>query len=252
MAYEKPQKGNPHRLTVKQHMFPARSIARFVSDDDTVAVFLVSQSKIFRTTPDDQIFCARRVWDERAETTYMKSIEDNFQQLAESIIAGTTREFSEEQKQIINDFYALWNIRAHWKDQPISDQPLSTDVTGLSYYASKDEQELLEKNHISVIEPDHSIPGRMITGVKMQQNLFLCRRQLADAQWGVLRASQGEFLVPDNFSNARIVPLTPKLCLYSPSSNDVIRESEVLQINQLAVASSREWYFAQDLSNCPR
>ena len=37
---KKPQKGNPHELTVKQHCFPRRSIERFANKDGIVNVWL--------------------------------------------------------------------------------------------------------------------------------------------------------------------------------------------------------------------
>jgi len=45
MKYKKPQKGNPHQLTVKQHCFPARSIARFADSEGCVEVKLIKQDK---------------------------------------------------------------------------------------------------------------------------------------------------------------------------------------------------------------
>lgn len=67
-----------------------------------------------------------------------------------------------------------------------------------------------------------------------------------------MRVKKGEFLVPDNFSNARIVPISPTICLFSQSENAVISEKEVAELNRLAIESSNEYFFARDLSKCPR
>lgn len=247
MKYEKPQKRNPHGLTVKQHTFPRASISRFAKDDGCVSVYLIKQRKEIRVKPDDQIFCAMRTWDQRAETGFMKDIEDKYQELGEDVITGKIRTITEKEKPIITDMFAIWNLRAYRKSRPIPDQPIDAiDVIDLS----KDEQEFLEKHKIGVIKPNLTIPGRQIVGGKIQLNLFEIRKQMKDAQWGILRTSEGQFIVPDNFSNARILPLSPTICFFSQSDDDVISNKEVAIINKLAIASSNEYYFANDLSRC--
>jgi hypothetical protein len=80
--YLKPQKGNPHRLAIRQHILPVKSIARFSKSDGRVWVFEKLKNAKRRAKPSDEIFCARRAWDERTEVDFMKKIEDEFQTLA--------------------------------------------------------------------------------------------------------------------------------------------------------------------------
>ena len=61
MKYEKPQKGNPHELTICQHTFPAKSIARFTNKSGIVEVKLIVESKNIKLKPKDMLFCARRI-----------------------------------------------------------------------------------------------------------------------------------------------------------------------------------------------
>ncbi len=102
--YEKPQKGNPHGLTIDQHVFPKRSIERFAGQDGRVYVYLKSKQVYFQAAPGDVIFCAKRIWDQRAEYGYMREIEDKFQALAESIICGDLKEIDQQNTEILNDF----------------------------------------------------------------------------------------------------------------------------------------------------
>lgn len=248
MKYEKPQKRNPHGLTVKQHTFPVASISRFAKNDGCVSVYLIKQRKEIRLKPDDQIFCAKRTWDQRAETGFMKDIEDKYQELGEDVITGKIRTITEKEKPIITDMFAIWNIRSYRKLSPIHDRPI--DMIDVSISVSKDEQELLEKHKIGFIKPNFTIPGRQIVGGQIQLNLFEIRKQMKDAQWGILRTSKSQFIVPDNFSNARILPLSPTICFFSQSDDAVISNKEVAIINKLAIASSNEYYFAHDLSRC--
>lgn len=251
MEYEKPQKGNPYSLTINQHSFPAASITRFVGTDNCVELYLIKQKKEIRVKADDHLFCAKRIWDQCAESGFMKKIEDTYQELAESVISGTTKTISNIEKSIVTNMFALWNIRTHRKENPIEDQKIEGIIDVASRY-SKDEQEKLEKNHIGAIKPDHTISGRHLNSGNIQLNLFKVQKQMSDAQWGILRASKGQFIVPDNFSNARILPVSPIICFFSQSTDEVISETEVREINKLAIVSSRNYYFANDLSKCPR
>jgi hypothetical protein len=149
MKYEKPQKRNPHGLTIRQHVFPVASILRFAQKDGRVSVYLIKQRKEAHLKPSDQIFYAKRTWDQRAESGFMKDIEDRYQELAENVIAGKIRTITEKEKPIITNMYALWNIRAYRKRRPICDQRV--DIIGVSNDLRKDEQEFLEKHKIGFI-----------------------------------------------------------------------------------------------------
>jgi hypothetical protein len=180
----------------------------------------------------------------------MKEIEDNFQSVANSIINESISKIGIIEKSIINDFFALWNIRSYRKHLPIPDH-LIHGIAGVSRELSKDEQEHLEKNHIGFIRPDQTMPGRLLCGINIQSNLEIARKHLHNAEWGIIRAKEGEFLVPDNYSNVRMVPLTPTACLFSRSKNTYISLQDVSKINQLSYRSGREFYFSRKLSNCP-
>lgn len=250
MKYEKTQKGNPHQLTIKQHILPARSIARFLDASGRVSVFNKKAGKIIQAKPDDQIFCAKRIWDQRAESGYMKKIEDRFQSLADSILEGNQNNIGPLENRIITDMFVLWNIRAHRNRNPIKDKKIE-NALAISRELSKNEQEILESKHVGFIKPDYTMPGRSLAGLNIQMNIDIARESMRDAQWGVLTAKDGEFIVPDNFSNARVLPLTPKHCLVSERDNDVISFQEVQHINRMALANNLDFWFARDVSKCP-
>ena len=249
MKYEKPQKGNPHELTIKQHVFPVYSIKRFLNNNNLVELMSKFSKKIIPCIPTDQIFCAIRCWDQRAEDGYMQSIEAKFQNLADNIIDNKIICIRPEEKEVVDDFYGLWNIREQFRNQPIKDQKIK-GITDVVSKFTVDEQEVLEKNHITFVKPNLTFSGRDLTGGQIQLRLFAARKQLANTAWGILRAMKGEFIVPDNFFNAHIVPLNPTICLYSEGPNRVIFESDIRKINKLAIESSRNYFFARDLSKC--
>lgn len=79
---EKTQRGNPHKLTLRQHVFPAASIARFVDGDNCVSLYDVLRRRVRPAAPNDDVFLAQRTWDHGSEAGFMKQIENAFQILA--------------------------------------------------------------------------------------------------------------------------------------------------------------------------
>jgi hypothetical protein len=62
-AYEKTQKENPHQLPVKQHVLPARSIARFANSGGMVQQHNLATQQTRAAGPVTQCFapCARGI-----------------------------------------------------------------------------------------------------------------------------------------------------------------------------------------------
>jgi hypothetical protein len=244
---DKPQKGNPHGLSIKQHVFPAQSIKRFTTVGGTVSVRHLATNKLLRLLPEDQLFCAKRVWDQRAEHGYMRKIENEFQDLAKRIVGGLGSIKPIEFNTVTN-FFALWYLRAQWKNQPLPPQPvegvLGEDLT-------KDQEEILEKKGVVFIRHDQTIHGRSILGGKIQIGIDRIAVRLAGAHWGIFKAIDGEFIVPDTFARSAIVPVTPNICLVCGKENSMISKPEVAAINRLASAAAIDYSIARDFAECP-
>ncbi len=252
MKYEKVQKRNPHSLTVNQHIFPTKSIERFIDSSGTVAVYLKDTSKEIRLKPNDKLFCARRVWDQRAESGYMKKIEDSFQALASKIVANQIKNLGESENRTVSDFFALWELRFYRNLNPINDSRLKGILPGKPL--TKDEEELLEKKNVVFARDKASIPtipSRFMNGLNIQMSIDKRRTQMGNLKWGIVNSFEGEFIVPENFSNTAILPVSPKIILLGNSKNLIIPRSEVIKVNQLSISSSNTYYFAKDLSSCP-
>lgn len=249
MKYEKTQKSNPHQLTLNQHVFPKRSIDRFLNEDGAVETYIKTADKNVLMSSENPIFCARRVWDQRAEHGYMKEIEDEFQALADTVINGDMTQFSDRENDLASSFFCLWDIRVHFRNNPIEDKKLQ-GIVGVEFDLSKDEEESLEKAGIGYTKTDLSIPGRQIAGGTIQITLNRCRKQFNDATWGILRSEGVDFIVPDR-SAIRMIPLNPMVCLYSPSRNKFIDSEEVAWINRMSIKPSFSYYFARELNRCP-
>ncbi len=163
MKYEKPQRGNPHRRTIKQHTFPAASISRFTNRDGTVSVYHISSKKILKLPTDNQLFCAKRNWDQRAEDGYMKEIEDKFQALADCITGGPLCVVGTNEQKIINDFFHLLVSRTDSRANPLPDQTLS-GMAGLDFNLTKDQQETAGKKRYRFYSSRFYYPGQAANG----------------------------------------------------------------------------------------
>jgi hypothetical protein len=243
--FEKVQKGNPHKLRVNQHVWPRKSIARFVDATNRVWLFDKAQSKPRRAKPDDSTFCAKRVWDQRAEAGYMKDIEDAFQEVADEIIAGVISNISGEQKEKVDAFFALWRARSDFKTADA--EPIKfRRVTG--YKWPKDQQEQFEKGGILFLRDD-GFPARMAHGLAIQREIddYMCA--LSSVRWGIIHIQEGHLVVPDCPAYT-IIPLTPTLCLCHSQSGTITKQN-VAELNRALKFASRQYFFAQDFVQCP-
>jgi len=248
MKLEPTQRGNPHRLTIWPHVFPAESIRRFANPDGRVAVTLCETGRQFRVPPEDKIFSAKRVLDQRAETGYMKDIEDKFQALADQIVGGR-KSLESEHCKVVRMFFALWWLRFNAKNSPVSDKVL----VGIEPEPlTKDQQEILEGKGVAYIRADRKMPGRVLSGSQIQIDIDRFEAGYAGLGWGVATAARGEFILPDTLGQLVAVPVTPTICLLGGHANVEMQSSEVSRFNRLAVKSAITYFIARDPAQCPR
>jgi len=245
---EKARRKNPNRLTVYQHVYPQRSIARFAGQDGRVALHDLSRRQVRRAKPRDSIFCARRAWDQRAEAGYMKDIEDRFQVLAEALIGGQRTISSAEDREAVERFFALWYMRA--RHHQLEDQEIKLNgIKGDSL--TKEQEENLEAKGYLFARPDGFVPARQLNGLWLQNQIDDYARHLSSvARWGVIQPQSGEFIITDTPSHM-VIPITPGLALVGNAPDGVILADNLAQINQLTVAGSQRYFLARDLAHCP-
>jgi hypothetical protein len=247
--FEKPQKGNPFQLVINQHTFPAKSIARFAGSSGRVQLQMTAGKLIRQAKPTDSIFCARRAWDHASEVKFAKKIEDDFQRLADLIIQGQFSSFNEEQKYVVSSFYALWVARSQIREKPEKDGIMPGIWSGRAW--SKHEEEELEKVGF-VFARGNVFPSRMLNGAAIHVLVGRHLRQInPTAHWGIVRASSGEFIVPDWPLHHTFVPINPTLALVTPAVNQQLGRSAVKLVNEQIRLASRRYFFARDFLACP-
>jgi hypothetical protein len=241
---EPTQPGNPHCLTINQHVLPKASIERFSGSDRLVDIRLLRPSKRIRKPPSDAIFCAQRAWDQRAEHGYMRKIEDAFQEAADRIV--TTGVLAEEDHRKLTQFWFLWQFRAGLKENPTED----VKVPGVpALVQTKDAQERFERKWVLTVGLNGMFSGRSMAGILMQAWIAGASRE--KFRWGVVRALGGEFAVPDTFQNLMVLPVTPEICAIVNRPDCAIPQSEVGVVNEMAVGLASRYVFARNLDCCP-
>lgn len=247
MDYEKTQKNNPYQLTINQHCFPARSISRFTNHEGSVQVFLLKNSKLFNAKPDNEIFCVKRAWDQRAESNYMKDIEYKYQSIADEVVSGNLLMLKDKHHEIINEMFLLWMFRCYWAYRLVEDVKL--EGVEPSENISKDTKELLEKAGIATVGSDSAVAGRSCRGIKIQHYVDMFSESLSGTQWGIISTKNGELLVPD-IIDLMLIPLTPKMCFAANCDSGFIEGCYLKQINLLNLQKANKYYFARDISKC--
>lgn len=243
------QRGNPYKLVRKQHVFPHASIKRFYGASGTVTVAFIRENRIVRRlSGTNDLFCANRVWDQRAEAGFMAQIERQFQFLAERILRGDLRWWALEHR-IIGAFYALWQQRAHYAANPVP----PAELKGVSPWTdmTMDVKEELESKHAMYADEACRIPSRQMTGMHIQRGIDRTLHHLRDVRWFVCHAAlgAGEFLVPDRPSTLHI-PLSPTVGLLGNMELPFANASAIRMLNLTSVAGSSRFAFARDFTRC--
>ena len=251
VKYEKTRNGNPHQLTINQHCFPKKSIERFCNKNGVVEVFLIRENKIVSLKPDHSIFCARRVWDQRAESLFMRGIENAYQNLVSELeIEDWSRPLSIEEHQIISDMYSLWHVRCCWKSKYLDDQELVGILPARPAY-SQDDREALEKSNIATSIDRGTkavLPGRHIAGILVQNDWGRVRSALGSYSWGIVESECGEFIVPDKNSVALCLPVTPAICFFAGQDvRRVVTQQQSRHMNAVLRSGSEQYYFGRSL-----
>lgn len=247
MKFEPTQPGNPHRLTVDQHVFPKASIQRFTNLGGNVEIFVKRLNRVLQLRSNNSIFCAKRVWDQKTEAGIGKHIEDRFQALARAIVSGTVTTIGIFEKRIVEEFFSLWRTRHKFRLEGLEDVVLH-GVTGDSL--TKDQQEILERKHV-MYALDGVMKGRLLAGVHVfrYQDQFIHDNK--SMRWGIARSCSDEFIVPDCFDDMMIVPVSPKIAIVADLPDLTLTHDQVVVINQAAISRASGYYFARRLAVSP-
>lgn len=179
----------------------------------------------------------------------MRDIEARYQKIADQIIANSIRSLDRTMSVAVTDIYLLWSLRHQYSLRPTQD--VTMNAAKPERELSIDQQEILEANGYLFLNPESALPSRFLNGIKIFMQLDMDRKWMSGASWGIVSSSDGEFLVPDNFCEHSVVPLTPTICLIEGVKDQTIGYEQVASINREAIKNSHQYIFGRDLKKCP-
>jgi len=245
------QKGNPHALTRRQHVFPKASIERFANARNLVTVVWTDGKRPFLATTENPIFCVDRLWDQKSEDMAKVHCEDPFQSLAEECLSCALRDLSDHESHIASAMYGLWLARTCITVKPLADQKLNGILGALDSNdrISQDEGEKLEKSHIIVPQTNEigevEIPGRMFAWPRIEN---LVRRTVMDAahkKWGLLVSPNSIFCIPDTCPDAAIIPISPRRFLAWGITGQLLSDISAGDAESKIRATAKRFYVAE-------
>ncbi len=243
MTFEKPVKGNPHQLVIKQHFHTAHSIGKFHCSDEKLDVYINETGETEKKHKRSNIFCAKRNWDQKVETGLMADIEKSFHEEIDNI-----KSFDSRNHRAISEYFLLWRIRHNFHISRMDDVVLN-GISGSGL--AKEEEEVLECKGASFVRDGGSVPARFVTGIQVLMQLDQQRSRVEDLKWGLLKAKDGEFIVADCYKDLTFMPISPSLAFCAGYQDMDIDRTSVANANKQSIEKSSEFYFAKDLSQCP-
>lgn len=248
---EKPEKtrpGNPIKLTVRQHVYPAKLIEHFTNQTGYVDLHDIGRRLSFPAAPDNERFCARRAWDHGTETGFMKRIEDRFHQALEPILSCRVDRITSRDRAAVDAMFALWFQRA--RNRELESQEV--ELYGvLGSDLSKEQEETLEKNGYIFSRKNGKMPARLLNGTTVKLKVGRHSNELKRLTgWGVVRALEGQFIVPDAPTKT-ILPVSPTVALIAEWPDGGASAWQVGYINQALREDCQDYFFAHNLTDCP-
>lgn len=193
-------------------------------------------------------FIAHRVWDQYSEQgeKYAR-IERQFGIIATNILTAKVKTLEPLEHSIISSMYSLWRIRQHRAANPIPDRFIGDPERSVS----NETMDQGEHYRIITLNQNGEIPGRMLAGPQMQLDLERFEDEMTDKRWGIIHASQGEFVLPNSFGPYNIMPISPEYSLIANEENAEATLKAVTHYNTTAKENATLFLAARDLARCP-
>ena len=243
MPYEPTTKENPMELTIEQHFHTAHAIYKFYDSDNKVEVKILSSGEIVKRHKRAKIFCTKRTWDQRAETGYMVPIEASFHEEIDTI-----KNFSERNHEAISKYCLLWRLRHNYH---IND-PQNIVLNGISgSNLTKEKEEKFEKKGLSFSREGGVVPSRFSSGLEIQIGLDRYWHNYCHLKWGLIKATEGEFLIADGYGDFAYIPISPKFAFLAGANDQMINSQQLAKMNNETILRAKNDFFARKISECP-
>lgn len=232
---ERPQRKNPNELTCNQHIHSRKCIQRFENQSGKVGVLRRPQTKPFNVAPTNAVFCAQRVWSQKAEASIFKSVEDAFQREVErAIFLGTVHDHT-----AVSAYFSIWSIRSRLSSEPPEDWTLN-GVGEDSF--TKDEEERLEKRGF-IFMRGATLPSRLVAQIGIMPEHDHKMKAMRDVRWGVLRGPDALGLLCPDHPGLSWIPVNRHIILAARRSDHDLPIEAVNFLNQSAFDTAKSLVF---------
>jgi len=194
------------------------------------------------------MFCAQRAWDHGTETHRSHPIEAAYADLADRLMRGEIQTLTPALDKTVTEFYFLWNHR--FKAAAIPGEDATLNIVGPERELSQEQQELLESKGVMFMR-GNKLPFRFLNGISIRIETDRGMERMANADWGIVRAGEGEFLVPDNCAGMSVVPVCPTVCLVEGAGDITLNMRGVAWVNRSLKGQAAAYVFSRDLASCP-
>jgi hypothetical protein len=225
-----PELGDNQRdIAINQHIVSNRHIDAFTRDG-VVSVRLLTHDAEFNAPPQNEVFCAKRQWDEKTEKIRMKSIEDRFHREMDRIKAG--EELSDH--EAMTEYLLTWLFRAWAGDN----EQKGTKLNGITPSdLTNEEKANLEANGVAYVDSDGRVPERFGRGLDYMALLDHPPDQVHTGEWRVVEVKE-ELLVSD-LPVTSIIPIAPLAAVVPEHLEEFVPSI----YNDIARDNARNWYF---------
>lgn len=249
--FQPTQDGNPHKLSIFQHVFPRTCIERFYNVDKRVKYKDINLSGFERYNSKNRRFCAERLWSQRAETVLSRKIESEYQLLADKIVSGEVEKLETSMQSVVTKMYQLWRARCillRYNPNESFSKIVFTSGSNLTI----DEQEILESQGVSYRNNDGTMPPRMLNEIYIIGDRLYANRSGDDTMtWGICKAPEGfEFLCPDASIDKTLLPVSPRICLISGLENQTFNYHGLGYFNRELLDGVHRYWFAKNPDKC--
>lgn len=240
------------QITTRQHVFARSGLRRFVGKGHKLQVLHLATGKVTLHGPDADLFVAIRAWDQRSEARTMGQIERKFGLIAKRIVEGeifSSAQLDQASHEAISSMYSLWRIRYHRACNPLPN--LRLNIVAPERAMSQEAMDDGEHHGIIGITPDGRVPGRIMAGPLLQLALDRQASAMSGKRWGIIRAREGEFALPDTFGDYMIMPVSPTCCLIADEEDGTAGLEGVIHLNATARLNAKAYLAARSLADCP-
>lgn len=236
------------QITTKQHIYPRSGLSRFAGDNGLLQVLDLRTGVVKKLGPKAKLFVVRRGWDQRTESKTMNNIERQFGIVTKDVLCGAISQLHNDAHTVVSEMYSLWRIRCHRANNPLPNLRI-----GLKPERTVSHEAMDQGEHYGIITmaPGGLVPGRMVAGPLMQLALDRQAIAMAGKRWGVVRAKEGEFVLPDTFGDYMVLPLSPTCYLIADENDGTVGMQGVSHLNAVAKANATIYLAARDLTACP-